>query len=226
MHYNMANTVDEPNTILEINETHADNYILVIPRLPSAPFISSVFNDYTKTVGSVATSSTSAIPDNCEPTNRNQIQREHNLDLTNFKLYVSGVSMPSVNIANYKIGNFFADAARAGKIQFSDLSTTMKISENFLNYNIILYWMYMIHNPQEFNKMSGREMINNVFTDIYLIITNNHKQKVAEYKFMDAFPVSLPPMNFTVANADELTADVGWTHSGMLVSNNFVLRWV
>jgi hypothetical protein len=222
----MANTVSEPNTILEINEAHADNFLLVIPRLPSAAYLSSVFNGMAKSVGVVGSSGTSASPEDCTLPNKNQIQREHNLDLTNFKLYISSVVMPNVTIANYEVGTHFATLKRAGKIAFTDLSTTMQISENFLNYNVILYWMYMLHNPEEYNKLSGKEMIDSVFTDIYLIVTNNHREKIAEYKFMDAFPTSLPPMSFTVTTADKLNAEVTWSHSGMTPTNNYVLRWV
>lgn len=220
--------ISEPNTLLEINEAHANNFILVIPKLPSAQFLSSVFADLTKRTGNTTnTSGTSGInSDDCRPVNNTQLEREHNLDLTNFKLYISGFSTPSVNIANYKVDTQFASLSRAGKIQFGDFNTTMQISENFLNYNLILYWMYMIHNPEERNKTSGRDLIDNIFTDIYVIITNNHRQKVAEYKFLDAFPIALPTIQFTYQNANKITADISWAHSGMYATNNFVLKYV
>ena len=74
--------------------------------------------------------------------------------------------------------------------------------------------------------MSGRGLINNVFTDVYLIITNNHREKVAEYKFLDAFPTSITPINFTPKTADKINSDVSWSHSGMMPTNSFVLKWV
>lgn len=216
--------ISEPNTLLEINESHADNFILVIPRLPTAQFLGSAFAAF----NSPATLSPppSSTDSDCDTDQSSTIRREHNLDLTNFKLYVSDVTMPGITITKNEVATQFATMSRASKISFTDLSTTMKISENFLNYNIILFWLYALHNPEEYNKMSGREMINNFFTDIYLIITNNHREKVIEYKFMDAFPTSLPNIPLTVKTADNLNAEVTWAHSGMTPTNNFVLKFV
>jgi len=154
------------------------------------------------------------------------MRREHNLDITNFKLFLKGVTMPGVNIASYEIGTHFATLNRASKISFTDLATNIMISENFLNYNIMLYWLYALHNPEEYNKISGREMIQQYFTDIYLIITNNHREKVAEFKFLDAFPTNLPPLSFTFENANKMITEITWKHSGMFPTNNFVLRYV
>jgi hypothetical protein len=84
----------------------------------------------------------------------------------------------------------------------------------------------MLHNPEEYNKTSGRELIDSIFTDVYLIITNNHREKIAEYKFLDAFPISLPSIQFTPKSADKISVDVTWGHSGMFPSNSFVLKWV
>jgi hypothetical protein len=83
-----------------------------------------------------------------------------------------------------------------------------------------------LHNPEEYNKISGRDMITDYFTDIYLIITNNHREKVCEFKFLDAFPTSIPPINFTWENANNLFCDVTWAHSGMVPSDTFILRYV
>lgn len=219
-------TISEPNTILEINEAHVDNFMIVIPRLPPAPYMGSVFNGITKHVNSGSVSASSSPPDDCPPEQTNQIQREHNLDLVNFKLFISAVTTPGITVAKYEVPTQFSTLSRAGKIQFSDFSTTMQVSENFLNYNTILNWMYMIHNPEEYNKMSGRAMVDNVFTDIYLIITNNHRQKVAEYKFLDAFPSSLTPLNMSFKSADKINSDVTWSHSGMFPSNTFILKYI
>jgi hypothetical protein len=246
----------EPNTILEINEAHADNYILVIPNLPTAAFIGSAFAEATRptvfvsttpstsgsecgdgpefdptnpglSTGTSGTTGTSGSPCNqTEAQRQSKIMRELNLDLRNFMLYIQDVDLPSVNIDKVTLGTMFADVSRASKIHFSDLNTKMVVSENLLNYNIMLYWMYALHNPEEFNNMSGRGMIDTFFQDIHLIITNNHREKIMEYKFIDAFPISLSPLNFTHRTADELSMSVGWAHSGMVPANNYVLRFV
>lgn len=221
-------TTSEPNTILEINDAHSDNFLIVIPKLPTAQYLGSVFtgwmNPTPDTPGSSATSGSPG-PD-CDAVEQTHLRRENNLDFTNFRLYISEVTMPSVNITTYELGTQFATLSRASKIGFGELTTTMMVSENFLNYNIILFWLYALHNPHEYNKISGRQMIDTFFTDIYLIITNNHRQKVAEYKFLDAFPKLLPDLPFSVKNADKLNIPVTWAHSGMFPTDNFVLRYV
>lgn len=223
----MSTTISEVNNIIEINDAHSDNFILVIPKLPTASFVSSVFNELTKTYGySTGTTGATGSDTSCPDINKNQIIREHNLDLTNFKLYAKSVTLPSVSIQAYDIPTQFATLKRASKISFSDLTINMMISENFLNYNIILYWLYALHNPEEYNKISGKEMIDQYFTDIYLIITNNHREKVGEYKFLDAFPTTLPNIPFTHENANKLFTEVTWAHSGMYPSNNFLLRYI
>lgn len=213
----------EPNTILEINESHADNFLLVIPNLPTAAFLTTVFNEFTKIPGTKPTSGSNT---DCDPLSQQQLRREKNLDLKNFMLSLKTVTVPNVSITKVELGTQFATISRASKINFSDLGTSFQVSENHLNYQVLLFWMYALHNPEEYNKISGREMINNFFTNIHLIITNNHREKVAEYTFLDAFPISLSPLNLSYANADKLNIDVSWAHSGMFPSNNFVLKYV
>jgi hypothetical protein len=216
---------NEPNTILEINEANTDNFFIVIPRLPTAQYLGSAFQNFTKPSPIIPVSGSGPSND-CDSLHPQQVRREHNLDMTNFRLYLSEVAMPAVNIDKVDIGTQFATLARASKINFGDLNTTMMVSENFLNYNILLYWLYALHNPEEYNKMSGREMINNFFTDVYLVITNNHREKVAEYKFMDAFPITLGSLPFSYLNAENISTEVVWAHSGMYPSDNFVLRYI
>lgn len=216
-------TYSEPNTLLEINEAHADNFHLVIPKLPTSQFLSTIFNEVTKP----QTSLTPNLSGSCDTSDmKARIRREANLDSTNFRMFIKGAVLPDVSIATVELGTQFATLSRASKISFGDLSTTMQVSENLINYQILLFWMYALHNPQEYNKISGRQMINNFFVDIYLIITNNHKEKVAEYKFLDAFPKSLPSLNMNFQTADKLDIDVVWAHSGMFPTNNFVLKYV
>jgi len=139
---------------------------------------------------------------------------------------VKSVTLPEVSIDSYSIGTQFATLKRASKIGFTDLTTNMMVSENFLNYNIMLYWLYALHNPEEYNKISGHDMIQQYFTDIYLIVTNNHREKVSEFKFLDAFPTKVPSLPFTFENANKLFMDITWAHSGMYPSNNFLLRYI
>lgn len=246
----------EPNTILEINEAHADNFLLVIPKLPTAAFLSSYFQErstppYFQTQPStggpecgdgpefdpndpvnnpdVQTGCTTGASGDCNlpgKAREGRLRREGNLDLQNFRLYISECEMPNISVDTVRLGTQFADISRASKIKFTDLNTTMMISENLLDYNAILFWLYALHNPEEFNNLSGRGMIEEFFTDIHLIITNNHREKVSEYKFLDAFPISLSPQTFSYKNADKLNMNVTWAHSGMMPADNFVLRYV
>lgn len=232
-----GNTRSELNTLLEINESHADNFILVIPRLPIAQYISSYFTEATKPksffeVDSVGTSGTSGNPNDvahsCDSAtvSQDQIRREENLDIVNFRLFITNVNMPNVGVNTVTLGTQFADINRASKIQFGDLSTSMLVSQNLINYNIILYWMYALHNPVEFNKMTGKNMLETFFSEIHLIIVNNHREKVSEYQFIDAFPSSISTLPLSYQNAEKLTADVVWKHSGMIPTDNFVLKYV
>lgn len=250
----------EPNTILEINEVHSNNFMLVIPNLPTAYFLSSTFHNVSSPFQSVLTPQTTAssgdgcgngpewdqttpvtnpsttgssgcsnFPDVCNETPRQadrRVQREINQDWRNFRLYLSECTLPQVSVNKVVIPTQFADMSRAGKISFGDFTSTMMISENLLNYNAILYWLYGLANPEEYNKMSGRGMIETFFTDIHLIIKNNHKEKVAEYKFIDAFPTSISQLDLTVKEANNLNANVTWAYSGMVPSNNYVLKFV
>jgi hypothetical protein len=252
----MAQSYSEPNTILELNAAHTDNYILVIPNLPTAQFLSSAYNNWTNPQTPTVITPASTAVDGCgngpefDPSNSltnpitsapqgldsvcNQdsasveraVRRERNLDIQNFRLYVQDAELPSVTISDYKIETQFAALSRSGKISFGDLTTTSIVSENLMNYNAILFWLYALHNPEEFNKISGREMIKNYFCEIHLIITNNHREKVAEYQFIDAFPKSLTPLSMSYKTSDKLPMTVTWAHSGMMPSNNYVLRYV
>lgn len=210
----------EPNTILEINEANTDNFFLVIPKLPTAQYLGSVFQNFTNP--SVMNLSGS----DCDAINHQQIRREHNLDLTNFRLYLSDVNIPGVSITKVELGTQFATLSHPSKINFTDLSTTMMVSENFLNYQAILFWLYALHNPEEYNKLSGRQMINEMFTELHLIITNNHREKVAEFKFLNSFPLSIGDINMSYTTAENIKTTVTWAHSGMVPSDNFVLKYI
>lgn len=220
--------ISEANTLLEINESHGCNFHLVISKLPTTPFIGSVFNKFTKDTSSLSTgtSGISAIPQDCETVNTTHMRRESNLDMKNFHLYLSDVTIPSISVNKVPIATFFSTMHTSGKIDFSDLITTMMISENMLNYKIIQYWLFALHNPEEFNKISGRDMIDAFRSEIYLIITNNHKEKVAEYKFLDSFPINLDSLPLTYKRAEKLVTNVVWAHSGMIPSDNFVLKYI
>lgn len=256
-----------PNTILEINQTHTDNFLLVIPEMPSlkylgsyflnattpniiesdypsttpgvssAPecgdgpeFIQSNYNSDTSSTSSTGSSGTSGTSEDCQYTSfaerQMQIRRELNLDMHNFQLYITNVEMPDVSIDTVRLGTQFATMSRASKIQFTDLNTQMIISENLLNYNAILFWMYALHNPERYHKLSGRQMTQEYFQDIYLIITNNHREKVAEYKFIDAFPINMSSLPWSWQATDRISVPVTWAHSGMFITNNFVLQYV
>lgn len=217
-------TISEPNTILELNSASTSSYILLIPRLPSAVFLGSAFNAFNSptTTTPPATSTDS----DCETDQSSTIRREHNLDLTNFKLFVSDIVLPGVTIDVNKVSTQMATLSRASKMSFSDLSTTIRVSENWLNYQIVLFWMYAIFNPAEFNKISGREMVNNFFTDIYIILINDHREKVAEFKLLDCFPTSLPAIPLSVKTSDIVTMDITWSHSGFFCTNNYILKYV
>jgi hypothetical protein len=253
-------TRSEPNHILEINESHADNFLLVIPRLPTARYLSTQFRtltqvrelfgiDYTcpaireyydidepdtpGTTGTtgVGTTGTTGVPDEsplCQSDEFHVMQmiRENNLDLMNFRLYVSDANFPTTSINAIPVPTQFATMNRASKIEFGDLTTTMLVSENFLNYNALLFWLYALHNPEEYAKIYGRQMIQRFFVEMHLIITDNHRNKVAEYKFIDAFPNTISDLTLSYKNADKLAFTTTWKHSGMLPDDNFVLRYV
>lgn len=230
-----GSTRSELNHILEINESHTDNFILVIPELPVSQYLSSYFNEMTSPknfFGTPGTTGTTGSPDGVEDPctyagiTQDQVRREQNLDIVNYRLYISGVNMPDVSINPVNLGTQFADIHRASKISFGDLTTSMMVSENLINYNVMLYWMYALHNPQEYNKMFGRQMIQEFFTEIHLIITNNHREKVAEYKFIDAFPSNMTNMSFDYKTADKISVDITWKHSGIQPADNFVLKYV
>lgn len=211
----MSEIIREQNTILEINEAHSDNYIIVFPKLPTSKFVSSGFNNF-------VTPSSSG----CSTLNTNLVQREANLDLANFKLYLKSFTLPTVNIADYEVPTQFATMKRSGKIGFTDFSTKMMVSENFINYNIILYWLYALHNIEEYNKLAGFHYLSEFYVDVYLIITNNHREKVGEYRFMDCFPKSLNGFEMTCEEPNKLMTEITWAHSGMWPSNQFVLKYV
>jgi hypothetical protein len=223
----MANvTYSEPNNILEVNKANTDNFYLVIPRIPTLQYVSSVFKDVTANSPLTPPSSGNPDPNDCPIPQAAQLRREMNLDLTNFRLYLSDATLPSVTIQKVTIGTQFADISRASKIQFNDLEIEMIVSENLIDYNAILYWMYGLHNPEEYNKLWGGQMINEYMTDIYLIITNNHQEKVNEFKFIDAFPISLSPIQFSYKSSETIRMNSTWAHSGMVPSNNYVLRYI
>lgn len=147
------------------------------------------------------------------------------LSPSGFKLTVAGfkeiafqctnVTIPGISTGNATQATPFNDIAIVGdKLQYEDLEITFLIDEDFLNYSLIHNWLVGMTYPQKSTQWRDfvQEMTDKDFKrryddfieqiDIYLDILNSNYNTTFKAHFVDAFPVSITPVEFSTELSD------------------------
>lgn len=119
-------------------------------------------------------------------------------------------NMPGIrlNSAMQATGN--VDISRPGdKLEFEDLEIAFLVDENLENFMEIFHWMCYLAFPrhtQQFEQMYSGQTQFTETSDIILTTTTNKKNPNSRIHFVDAFPSSLTPVEFS--NTDTQTTPV------------------
>jgi hypothetical protein len=104
-------------------------------------------------------------------------------------------------------------------LDFSDLEITFKLDEDFRSWIETFAWMRAITFPKnsiEFAHLKAGKILPTftvnksgyIYSDASLFITSNHSNSKFEVKFINAWPTSLSPIDFSSTLTDEEYIDV------------------
>lgn len=132
---------------------------------------------------------------------------------------VQQVTIPGISAEPPTVQTPFAAVHLQGaRINYNPLSLTFKVTENFENYFEILNWMKALGPDQNFDQFKtisakGRAW-DGVTSDLDLTVLSSSMTPSANFKFIDAMPISLSDMTFdtTLSDVQYITATVEFTY--------------
>lgn len=201
------------NNEILLNESHTNNFIFVLERIPTS-FLFSKFSNLPNfnldgTIQSITKNGMDYI-------------REANQDTQNFALFLQSVTLPDINLVTATIETKFTDLKTVtGKIEFGTLTTNIIGDENWFIYRMLLYWFYAAQNPEEYNKLSQEEYYRNFYITATLILLDNHKQKVVELQFRDVHPQNLGQIDLNYREAGKVIIPTTWIFSTITPSDDY-----
>lgn len=115
--------------------------------------------------------------------------------LPSVSFMVTAVQIPGLAISNSSLPTPFVQIPLpADKIQFEELAISFKVDGMMQNWLEIYSWLYGIGFPQTFQDRANIEVsgkINELYSDLSLVILDYHKQPILKASFVDVLPKSL-----------------------------------
>ena len=204
------------NNELILNNSHTNNYIFVLDRVPTSFLISKFSKDalikVDATIGSMSNS---------------DVIRESNQDVQNLALFTQTVNLPEMDLGFSDIPTQFATIHEAtGLIDFGELSTTFLNDENWFIYKMLTYWLLAGHNPEKYNKRNSVQHWKDFYVNAYLIILNNNREKIMEFKFTDVHPKTMGSIELKDSEASRIMLPVTWKYTDYVISDDLVITRV
>ena len=159
-----------------------------------------------------------------EPTTYNNLQSQKysvNIKrLPNISFFANRVSIPGVTATPAAIPTPFAAIKKpSDHLDFSDLTLDFLVSEDISNYKEIFSWLSGINFPESYSQSS--EMKNEIspmsykgfVSDISVLILSNSNNKIAEFLFKDAFPISLGELTLAYDSNEDVVSSVSFAYT-------------
>lgn len=140
------------------------------------------------------------VPDNFNPLYNNNFHFEI-LSLPTVSGMAQKFNMPGIRLgtAQQMTGN--VDVTRPGdKLQFEELEIQFLVDEGLQNFMEVFHWMVYLAFPRHSKQFYEMYRGNTRYTetsDIILTTTTNKKNPNSRIHFVDAFPTSLTPVEFS-----------------------------
>lgn len=112
--------------------------------------------------------------------------------LPDLQFVMTELNMPDLSLGSATIPNPQMPYEIPGNIEFSDLTLTFLVDENFANYNYIVDWMLELG----YNEPRNKEIRDEVSDGSFSILDNNNNL-VQIIRFVDCYPVSLSGPQFS-----------------------------
>jgi len=206
------------NSELLINESHNNNFIFILERVPSS-FLISKFRDedFAQLDGSISSVGNAGI----------DAIREANQDTQNLALYLSSFSLPDLNLGTSAISTAFSDINPInGKLEFGQLNMNIMNDENWFIWRMLYYWMLAGSNPEEFNKMTGVQHAENFYMRGHLILLDNHRDKTLELEFRDLHIQNMGQQELNYQEAEKIVLATSWVFSTFVPTDEYIIKKV
>ena len=121
---------------------------------------------------------------------------------------VVSTTLPNLSLGEITLPTRTVDYTMAGsKITFGKVLLDFILDEDFGNYMEIYDWMNYLRNPKNYPKFNEK------YSDGTLIILNNTKNPIRQFKFIDMFPIELADVQFATSNNDDTTVSATFSFS-------------
>jgi hypothetical protein len=179
------------NLDLNLNAARADKFYLVFGDIPSIQLLS---------------------PNEIELAQQIIIQKN---DKDYFHMALKSVELPGISLGETKIETMLAPLAETDmKFTFEPLTTEIKLDSNYIVYKILLLWLFLTKQPEDFNQRGMYETFNRVAVSANLAITNNFGDTILNFEFYELRPLMLPSIPLTYnTEGEDMTITVTWSYS-------------
>lgn len=106
------------------------------------------------------------------------------------------------------------------KIEYNDLSLTVRVDEDMQNYIEIYNWIVGLTFPDNFDQYANLTAGDGLYSDATLLIKTNAKNPNITFTFKDLFPTSISDiqMSSTESDIEYVTANITFRHNGFDIS--------
>lgn len=135
--------------------------------------------------------------------------------------FVQDISLPGVSAGQPIQPTFLADIPHIGdKLQYDSVDLTFLVQENMENYKQLYNWFLRIADPNAMplgphgtNPSLRTKDRSKLYCDISIHVLNNNSNVASTIYLVDAFPITLSPLQFSTMNEDVLTANCVFAYS-------------
>jgi hypothetical protein len=204
------------NNELLVNEAHTNNFIFILDRLPTSFLVSKFSKDVLMKVDATLGSLSNA-----------EAIREANQDVANLALFTQSVNLPELDLDFSTVPNQFASINIAvGRLNFADLNTNLVNDENWFIYRFIYYWLIAGHNPEQYNKRNSTQHFRDFHVNGYLLLLDNHRNKLLEIRFTDLHPKTLGAVDMKHVDAEKVILPVTWKYTDFYFTDDIAIKRV
>lgn len=179
------------NLNLNVNPAREDKFSLVFGSIPSLPLLT---------------------PEDLENYQKLKVAVD---EQNYFDMALKSIEMPGLAMDEMTISTMFVDAKDVtNKFQFENLTTVVRLDNNFLIYKILVLWMFLINRPDEFNQFSSQDTYEKTTVTSILTMRDNFNTPVISFEFYGLRPISIGglPLSYE-SDGKELSLNVTWQYT-------------
>jgi hypothetical protein len=185
------------NFQLNLNRAHPDKFSLILTNIPSSELLS---------------------PSDTE----NDIIQSFIDDHNAFMLSLQTVDLPGLSIGEQKIPTMLSPIAHVDMVNnWESLTTEIRIDKHYVVYKLMMLWIHLIKNPEQFNQFKADVTFERTTTTGTVVVRENVKDSLEDdyspvmaFDFYDLRPISISSLPLSYANSgDDISLTVTWLYS-------------